>query len=76
VAAEEAADTTPLDALPSATQSVDDHPYCIIDDRLDFGMQGYLDMAHGMLIDPPPMAGSSTSGGDDDDDGEVKLWSY
>jgi hypothetical protein len=71
--AEEAADTTPLDAT---TQSVDDDPYCIIDDRLDFGMQGYLDMAQGMLIDPPPMAGSSTSGGDDDDDGEVKLWSY
>jgi EREBP-like factor len=81
VAAEEAAaDTPPPDALPSATQSVvDDDPYCIIDDRLDFGMQGYLDMAQGMLIDPPPMAGSSTSGGggdDDDDDGEVKLWSY
>ncbi|XP_066328226.1 dehydration-responsive element-binding protein 1G-like [Miscanthus floridulus] len=76
VAAEEAADTAPLDALPSATQGVDDDPYCIIDDRLDFGMQGYLDMAQGMLIDPPPMAGSSTSGGDDDDDGEVKLWSY
>ncbi|PWZ24009.1 Dehydration-responsive element-binding protein 1G [Zea mays] len=79
-AEEEAADTPPPDALPSVTmQSVDDDPYCIIDDRLDFGMQGYLDMAQGMLIDPPPMAGSSTSGGggdDDDDDGEVKLWSY
>ncbi|OEL32746.1 Dehydration-responsive element-binding protein 1G [Dichanthelium oligosanthes] len=65
----------PPEAVPSATQNIDD-PYCIIDDRLDFGMQGYLDMAQGMLIDPPPMAGSSTSGGDDDDNGEVKLWSY
>jgi hypothetical protein len=73
VAAEEAVQP---EALPSATQNFD-HPYCIIDDRLDFGMQGYLDMAQGMLIDPPPMAGSSsTSGGDDDDNGEVKLWSY
>nr|XP_034601864.1 dehydration-responsive element-binding protein 1G-like [Setaria viridis]TKW40881.1 hypothetical protein SEVIR_1G275700v2 [Setaria viridis] len=74
VAAEEAAAAQP-EALPSATQNFDD-PYCIIDDKLDFGMQGYLDMAQGMLIDPPPMAGSSTSGADDDDNGEVKLWSY
>ncbi|XP_062217517.1 dehydration-responsive element-binding protein 1G-like [Phragmites australis] len=75
VAVEEAA-ATPPGALSSAPQSLDD-PYCIIDDRLDFGMQGYLDMAQGMLIDPPPMAGSSANGGDDDDDhGEVNLWNY
>ncbi|WVZ74195.1 hypothetical protein U9M48_022408 [Paspalum notatum var. saurae] len=76
---------TPDDALPAlpsnAAQGVVDHPYCgIVDDRLDFGMQGYLDMAQGMLIDPPPMAGPSTStsgAADDDDDGEVvRLWSY
>ncbi|KAJ1280535.1 hypothetical protein BS78_04G240700 [Paspalum vaginatum] len=76
------ATTTPHDAsmtaLPAGAAQGVDHPYCgIIDDRLDFGMQGYLDMAQGMLIDPPPMAGPSTSGyGDDDDDGEVRLWSY
>jgi len=76
-AAEEVAAAPPeASALPNAPQNFDD-PYCIVDDRLDFGMQGYLDMAQGMLIDPPPMAGSSASGGDDDDDnGEVKLWSY
>ncbi|RLN09905.1 dehydration-responsive element-binding protein 1G-like [Panicum miliaceum] len=62
----------PPEALTSAPQNFDD-PYCIVD---DFGMQGYLDMAQGMLIDPPPMAGSSASGGNDDDNGEVKLWSY
>ncbi|CAN6274942.1 unnamed protein product [Urochloa humidicola] len=75
-----------LPATASATHSFDDdhHPYCgIVDDRLDFGMQGYLDMAQGMLIDPPPMhmdmAGpSSTTTGDDDDNApdEVKLWNY
>ncbi|KAF8768630.1 hypothetical protein HU200_007181 [Digitaria exilis] len=80
VAAEEEvalAPTPPEAALPTsaAAQNFDD-PYCIVDDRLDFGMQGYLDMAQGMLIDPPPMAGPSASGGDDDDNGEVKLWSY
>ncbi|XP_062222454.1 dehydration-responsive element-binding protein 1G-like [Phragmites australis] len=74
VAAEEAAATP--GALSSVTQTADDHPYCMIDDRLDFGMQGYLDMAQGMLIDPPPLAGSSATGGDEDDDGEVNLWSY
>ena len=74
-AAEEVA-AAPPEALPSAPQNFDD-PYCIVNDRLDFGMQGYLDMAQGMLIDPPPMAVSSASGGgDDDDNGEVKLWSY
>ncbi|KAF8765381.1 hypothetical protein HU200_008526 [Digitaria exilis] len=80
VAAEEEvalAPTPPETALNAigVTQNFDD-PYCIVDDRLDFGMQGYLDMAQGMLIDPPPMAGPSASGGDDDDNGEVKLWSY
>ncbi|CAL5055042.1 unnamed protein product [Urochloa decumbens] len=76
--------------LPAATASAtqynlddDHHPYCGIVD--DFGMQGYLDMAHGMLIDPPPMhmdmpaPSSTTSAGDDDDnaaDEVIKLWSY
>ncbi|CAN6239607.1 unnamed protein product [Urochloa humidicola] len=54
------------------------HPYaCGIVD--DFGMQGYLDMAQGMLIDPPPIAPSSTTAADDNDsapDDVIKLWSY
>ncbi|KAL6899512.1 hypothetical protein ACP4OV_006170 [Aristida adscensionis] len=79
-AAEEAVAAAPGGAMSSATQSADDdHPYSsIVDDRLDFGMQGYLDMAQGMLIDPPPMGGSSASGGGDDDGdhGELNLWSY
>nr|AHB34586.1 CRT/DRE binding factor 1 [Chimonobambusa tumidissinoda] len=72
-AAEEAA------AAPGASSSAAQcrgDPFYEVDDRLDFGMQGYLDMAQGMLIDPPPMAGSSASGGDGDDDGDVRLWSY
>ncbi|CAL5055189.1 unnamed protein product [Urochloa decumbens] len=67
-------------ATPHTQYNLDD-PYCGIVD--DFGMQGYLDMAQGMLIDPPPMhmdmpAPSSTSAVDDDDSAadEVKLWSY
>ncbi|KAG8044244.1 hypothetical protein GUJ93_ZPchr0006g44001 [Zizania palustris] len=47
-----------------------------VDDGLDFGMQGYLDMAQGMLIDPPPIADSAVNCAVDDDDGEVNLWSY
>jgi EREBP-like factor len=72
----------PIAALPdpfsTETHSGADHrPYCgMVDDRFDLGMQGYLDMAQGMLIDPPPMGGSSGNGGDDDDGGEVRLWSY
>nr|AFH68054.1 CRT/DRE binding factor 1 [Bambusa emeiensis] len=73
-AADEEAAAAP-GASSSAVQCAGD-PYYEVDDRLDFGMQGYLDMAQGMLIDPPPMAGSSANGGDDDDDGEVRLWSY
>uniref|UniRef100_A0ACD5YSJ7 Uncharacterized protein n=1 Tax=Avena sativa TaxID=4498 RepID=A0ACD5YSJ7_AVESA len=51
--------------------------YEMDDGMMDFGMQGYLDMAQGMLIAPPPMAGSSANfAADGDDDGEVNLWSY
>ncbi|CAM0944742.1 unnamed protein product [Alopecurus aequalis] len=69
-AAEEAA------AAPAAQFASD--PYYDMDDgMMDFGMQGYLDMAQGMLIAPPPMAGSSANfAGDGDDGGEVNLWSY
>ncbi|CAL9124980.1 unnamed protein product [Musa textilis] len=45
-----------------------------VEDGLNFGMQGYLDMAEGLLIDPPP----PTNDDDDesDGDGDVSLWSY
>jgi EREBP-like factor len=75
VAVEEPITTLP-DPYSGETRSGDHHPYCMVDDRFDFGMQGYLDMAQGMLIDPPPMGGLPGNGGDDDDGGEVRLWSY
>jgi hypothetical protein len=46
-----------------------DFAYYPVDDGLEFEMQGYLDMAQGMLIDPPPVI-------EDDYDCEVSLWSY
>ncbi|KAF0933275.1 hypothetical protein E2562_017064 [Oryza meyeriana var. granulata] len=61
---------------PSNGAQFASHPYYEVDDGLDFGMQGYLDMAQGMLIDPPPMAGDPIVSGCEDNDGEVKLWSY
>ncbi|KAM0924361.1 hypothetical protein ACQ4PT_004981 [Festuca glaucescens] len=64
-------------AAPEAAQFAGSDPayYAMDDGMMDFGMQGYLDMAQGMLIAPPPMmAGSSAADGDDD--GEVSLWSY
>ncbi|KAM0924362.1 hypothetical protein ACQ4PT_004982 [Festuca glaucescens] len=75
-AAEEAAAAA---AAPEAPQFVGSDPayYSMDDGMMDFGMQGYLDMAQGMLIAPPPMAGSSANfAADGDDDGEVSLWSY
>ncbi|VAI59463.1 unnamed protein product [Triticum turgidum subsp. durum] len=58
-------------AVAPSEQFVGD-PYYGMDDGMDFGMQGYLDMAQGMLIAPPPMAGPSATVGDGDDDGEKK----
>ena len=76
-AAEEALEVA---AAPAAGQLFVDGPsYYELDDdgMMDFGMQGYLDMAQGMLIAPPPMAGSSSNFvADGDDGGEVNLWSY
>ncbi|KAM0876872.1 hypothetical protein ACQ4PT_035868 [Festuca glaucescens] len=65
-------------AAPATAQFATGDPYYGMDDgMMDFGMQGYLDMAQGMLIAPPPMAGSSANfAADGDDDGEVNLWSY
>jgi len=39
-------------------------------------MQGYLDMAQGMLIDPPPANAGHSAWIDDEYDCEVSLWSY
>lgn len=49
-----------------------------VDDGLNMGMQGYVDMAQGMLIDPPPTTGMMTPEDDDEseNEGEVSLWSY
>ncbi|KQK00759.1 dehydration-responsive element-binding protein 1G [Brachypodium distachyon] len=65
------------DAPSAAVQFLSD-PYYEMGNGMDFGMQGYLDMAQGMLIDPPPMAAGSSAGGagEGDHDGEVNLWSY
>ncbi|CAL9204285.1 unnamed protein product [Musa hybrid cultivar] len=46
----------------------------LVEDGLNFGMQGYLDMAEGLLIDPPPPL--PTNDDDDESDGNVSLWSY
>lgn len=53
-----------------------DFAYYPPDDGLDFEMQGYLDMAQGMLIDPPPANAGQSAWIDDEYDCEVSLWSY
>ncbi|KAH7664604.1 AP2/ERF domain-containing protein [Dioscorea alata] len=55
---------------------IDDCSY-YVDNELELGMQGYLDMAQGMLIDPPPPPTVPFSdAGDSDGDADVPLWSY
>ncbi|RLM75402.1 dehydration-responsive element-binding protein 1E [Panicum miliaceum] len=53
-----------------------DFAYYPADDGLEFEMQGYLDMAQGVLIDPPPANAGQSAWIDDEYDGEVSLWSY
>ncbi|CAL5015358.1 unnamed protein product [Urochloa decumbens] len=54
-----------------------DFAYYPADDGLEFEMQGYFDMAQGMLIDPPPPASAGQSAWTEDEyDCEVSLWSY
>uniref|UniRef100_M8CQS0 Uncharacterized protein n=1 Tax=Aegilops tauschii TaxID=37682 RepID=M8CQS0_AEGTA len=60
------------EAAVAPTEQFAGDPYYGMDDGMDFGMQGYLDMAQGMLIAPPPMAGPSATVGEGDDDGEKK----
>ncbi|KAM3388716.1 hypothetical protein ACQJBY_011075 [Aegilops geniculata] len=71
-AAAEAAAAQPVDA--GNAELVANSP-CYYMDGLEFEMQGYLDMAHGMLIEAPPMAGPSTWI-EEDYDCEVSLWNY
>ncbi|URD83862.1 hypothetical protein MUK42_17807 [Musa troglodytarum] len=47
-----------------------------VEDGLNFGMQGYLDMAEGLLIDPPPPPPTNDDDDESDGDGDVSLWSY
>ncbi|CAL9069621.1 unnamed protein product, partial [Musa banksii] len=54
-----------------AMETVDD-PF-FMEDGLNFGMQGYLDMAQGLLIDPPPPPAMNE---EDEMDGDVILWSH
>ncbi|PAN39668.1 hypothetical protein PAHAL_7G259300 [Panicum hallii] len=53
-----------------------DFAYYPADDGLEFEMQGYLDMAQGMLIDPPAANAVQSAWIDDEYDCEVSLWSY
>uniref|UniRef100_A0ACD5USM4 Uncharacterized protein n=1 Tax=Avena sativa TaxID=4498 RepID=A0ACD5USM4_AVESA len=71
-AATEAAAGSPVASW--SEELVASSPYCLMD-GLEFEMQGYLDMAQGMLIEPPPMAGPS-AWIEEDYDCEVTLWSY
>ncbi|XP_072957184.1 dehydration-responsive element-binding protein 1G-like [Typha angustifolia] len=50
-----------------------------LEDGLDFGMQGYLDMAQGMLIDPPPPPSPLQSVNPEEEEtgcGDMGLWNY
>ncbi|XP_072988722.1 dehydration-responsive element-binding protein 1G-like [Typha latifolia] len=51
-----------------------------LEDGLDFGMQGYLDMAQGMLIDPPPPPPSPLQSVNPEEEltggGDMGLWNY
>lgn len=51
--------------------------FFIDDDGLNLGMEGYFDMAQGMLIDPPPsMMMPMDTEAEGYDAGEMSLWSY
>ncbi|RWW82974.1 hypothetical protein BHE74_00008532 [Ensete ventricosum] len=54
------------------TMEAADDPF-FMEDGLNFGMQGYLDMAQGLLIDPPPPPAMNE---EDEMDGDVRLWSH
>nr|AAP83325.1 transcription factor [Oryza sativa Japonica Group] len=73
-AAAEAAAAVAAQATAASAELFADFP-CYPMDGLEFEMQGYLDMAQGMLIEPPPLAGQSTWA-EEDYDCEVNLWSY
>ncbi|KAJ0968834.1 hypothetical protein J5N97_021711 [Dioscorea zingiberensis] len=63
----------PDDAMEGCSSSM----YNSIDTELELGMQDYLDMAQGMLIDPPPPPTPAVHDfSDNDSDADVPLWSY
>ncbi|WOL00117.1 CBF-like transcription factor [Canna indica] len=47
----------------------------LMEDGLNFGMQGYLDMAEGLLIEPPPPLPPPPPM-NEEEYGDVPLWSY
>lgn len=75
-AASEAAVVSPVDSW--GEELVANCPYFpMVMDGLEFEMQGYLDMAQGMLIQPPPMAGPSAWVEEEYAyDCDVSLWIY
>ncbi|KAL6651224.1 hypothetical protein ACP70R_010149 [Stipagrostis hirtigluma subsp. patula] len=72
-AADAAAIAAPVVAAAGSAELGADFPAYYPADGLEFEMQGYLDMAEGMLIDPPPPTIAWT---EDEYSGEVSLWSY
>ncbi|XP_062226495.1 dehydration-responsive element-binding protein 1E-like [Phragmites australis] len=74
-----AAAETGVIAAPGAQGSAElgaHFPYYPVEDGLEFEMQGYLDMAQGMLIDPPLPTAAPSAWMEDEYDCEVSLWSY
>ncbi|XP_062185585.1 dehydration-responsive element-binding protein 1E-like [Phragmites australis] len=62
--------------VPGCAEICGDFPYYPVEDGLELEMQGYLDMAQGMLIDPPPSTAAPSAWMDDEYDCEISLWSY
>ncbi|KAK8944774.1 Dehydration-responsive element-binding protein 1E [Platanthera zijinensis] len=58
-------------AAPPAPGDEGEDPY-----YLEQGLQKYIDMAEGLLIDPPAMASDINGGSGSDGGGEMSLWSY
>ncbi|RRT85766.1 hypothetical protein B296_00008177 [Ensete ventricosum] len=59
--------TTSCEAAGASAAACD--PF-FLEDGLNFGMQGYLDMAEGLLIDPPPPPPPPMNDDDDESDGD------
>nr|ABF59739.1 CBF-like transcription factor [Ravenea rivularis] len=68
-AAKSREDATMAMAAGPSLAAADDPFY--VEDGLNFGMQGYLDMAAGLLMEPPPTYADEEVSGSD-----FSLWSY